>query len=338
MFHWSDGFQYGFWAMIAVYFTMAFAYLCLMLSMAEISSCLPFSGGSYALARVTTGSLIGFLVGITLLGNSAVIMMIVGIIVTRAIQLRQLYSQVIVWFLLMAVTFSALWQPSQTWRVWIPLITSAIFYLVLLATFIGGVAPTAEFSDGLAMEADHQENSIHFLALFPRCALFFTGIQFMQMGTLDVTEPKKNVPRCLLSCTLIAFLVGLILLFLVASHGPTELYYSQRVSLPIVPALSSVMQASESSISLLLLPGFIGGFQGYLFAVQRVMNAMSQSNLVLQYRSHRIPLTQEQYVLFRVMLVVVVVCVVGIAILGDRFVWIVTQWAMLGSMASQLAK
>lgn len=327
--------------MIAVYFTMAFAYLCLMLSMAEISSCLPFSGGSYALARVTTGSLIGFLVGITdrvaLLGNLAVIMMIVGIIVTRAIQLRQLYSQVIVWFVLMAVTFAALWQPSQTWRVWIPLISSAIIYLVLLATFIGCVAPTAEFSDGLAVKADHQENSIHFLAIFPRCALFFTGIQYMQMGTLDVSEPKKNVPRCLLSCTLLAFFLGLILLFLVASHGPTELYYSQRVSLPIIPALSSVLQASESSISLLLLPGFVGGFQGYLFAVQRVMNAMSQSNLVLQYRSHRIPLTQEQYILFRVMLVVVVVCVVGMAILGDQFVWIVTQWAMLGSMTSQLA-
>lgn len=59
---WCRGLEAGLGSyMIAVFF-IATAYICLLFSLAEISSGLPFAGGSYGIARVTLGVFPGYLI------------------------------------------------------------------------------------------------------------------------------------------------------------------------------------------------------------------------------------------------------------------------------------
>ncbi len=60
---WGSGFSNGFWEFFFATALSAFSFINLFLCIAEITSIVPFGGGTYALARVTTGPYIGFLVG-----------------------------------------------------------------------------------------------------------------------------------------------------------------------------------------------------------------------------------------------------------------------------------
>ena len=63
-FSWNAGLSAGFGSYAVATLLIATAYICLVFSMAELSSTLPFAGGGYGLARVTLGYYMGFLIGI----------------------------------------------------------------------------------------------------------------------------------------------------------------------------------------------------------------------------------------------------------------------------------
>jgi amino acid transporter len=54
-FAWNAGLSAGFGSFFIATFLIASAYACLILCISELSSGLPFAGGSYGLARVTAG-------------------------------------------------------------------------------------------------------------------------------------------------------------------------------------------------------------------------------------------------------------------------------------------
>lgn len=60
---WNYGLAYGFWEFFFCVIIMSVANMCLVLCQAEMTSILPFSGGSYGFARVTMGPYVGFVIG-----------------------------------------------------------------------------------------------------------------------------------------------------------------------------------------------------------------------------------------------------------------------------------
>ena len=62
-FSWNFALAAGFGSCFISVLLVGLAYICLCLCNAEMSSCLPFAGGAYGLARVTLGFYPGFLVG-----------------------------------------------------------------------------------------------------------------------------------------------------------------------------------------------------------------------------------------------------------------------------------
>ena len=63
-FAWNAGLAAGFGTFSMAFVCIGTAYFCLCACTAELSSCVPFAGGSYGLARCSFGSYAGFLVGI----------------------------------------------------------------------------------------------------------------------------------------------------------------------------------------------------------------------------------------------------------------------------------
>lgn len=341
MIFWSYGFRSGFYNTLGVFIILFSAYLCLTLCLAEISSCLPFSGGSYALARVTAGPLTGFLVGcadrIDLLCNIGLSIMLMGWISTKAMGIPYKYAQVLSWIVIYSMGCFNLWTTSRN-RYWWSMAGIAVFYVAILIVFFLSCVGNADFGKGLPVKSDEMVDGTDFLSLFPRCMLFFSGLQFVQVGAVDVKDPKKNIPRLLILGIAFAFLIGITVLFLAASHSPSVLFYSHQFPLAIIPALSSALQAQPKFIALILLPTFFASFQGSLFALQRVSMAMLQSNLLFLARPPDfIHCTDEQYFLIRMGIFIFVGMMVGFVIIRDEWFWIVAQIAMLGSMSSQCA-
>jgi amino acid permease len=342
MIFWVNGFRFGFYNTLGAYLILFSAYLCLTFCLAEISSCLPFSGGSYALARVTGGPFIGFVVGcadrIDLLANISLNMMIASWIVTHAIGIPQTYSQILCWLIIYSLSCFNLWKPSSE-RFWWPMAACLMSYIIVFLIFLVGCSMTAEFGNGLATTSTVAITELDFLSLFPKCMLFFSGLQFIQISAVDVVNPKQNIPRLLIAVVIIAFIAGIILLYLVASHSPINIFYSEEFPLSIVPALSSVLtNSSPRLIALLLLPTFFAAFQGNLFALHRVSMAMLQSNLLMVIRPSTWNfITDDQFELIRVGAFIICGMVVGFIVLREEWFWVVAQVAMLGTMTSQCA-
>jgi amino acid transporter len=63
-FCWNAGLQAGFGSYVIATFLIGTAYISLVMSMAEVTSVLPFAGGAYGFARLALGLYPGFLIGI----------------------------------------------------------------------------------------------------------------------------------------------------------------------------------------------------------------------------------------------------------------------------------
>lgn len=63
LFSWNAGIEAGFWEFFVCIIVTGTAYLIMILSLAEMSSALPFNGGMYGFIRLAIGPYIGFLVG-----------------------------------------------------------------------------------------------------------------------------------------------------------------------------------------------------------------------------------------------------------------------------------
>mmetsp|Transcript_28876 Transcript_28876/g.48477 ORF Transcript_28876/g.48477 Transcript_28876/m.48477 type:complete len:120 (+) Transcript_28876:48-407(+) len=58
---WNHGLKSGFWEYLIANTMIGLAYVGLVLCQAEMTSMLPFSGGTYGFARVTLGPFVGYL-------------------------------------------------------------------------------------------------------------------------------------------------------------------------------------------------------------------------------------------------------------------------------------
>ena len=61
--YWSQGFQEGFWQFFISVIIVGSGYLCLTLCLAEMTSMMPFAGGSFGYVRCALGPMIGYMVG-----------------------------------------------------------------------------------------------------------------------------------------------------------------------------------------------------------------------------------------------------------------------------------
>lgn len=146
-FAWNEGLTAGFGSLAIATFLIATGYSCLILCIAELSSALPFAGGSYGIARVTVGIYPGFLVGccdsIESVVYVAVAALTIGKIMT-SITLLSAALEPLWWFLFYAsAVMLQCWGGRLFWRA--NLFMAVVSFLIVLM-FIFGAAKFADFS------------------------------------------------------------------------------------------------------------------------------------------------------------------------------------------------
>ncbi len=222
---WNAGYLMGFWPFfVAVLFTFS-GYLCLSLCLAEMSSAIPFSGGTYGLARVTLGNFPAYLIGITEIFNYLIYVAFtigyIGGLLTQFFEsdrrLEPLYWFLFYVFLLLVHSMS----PKTWWNVQ-SLVAIALLVFVLLYCCLS--AEDANFrkyvGSGLVLFPSRGGQIHGFFKWLPEASWLFLGVETLPLASADTVQANKNIPKAIMSSILIAGFTGFSVLFSSAALAP----------------------------------------------------------------------------------------------------------------------
>jgi len=222
-FSWNAGLVAGFGSYCIGTVIIGFAYLCLCLCTAELSSTLPFAGGAYGLARCTLGFYAGFIIGcceaVEYIIYVAASVLSLGSIISSIAPVLVDY-QPLLW-LMFYVTANPfhIFGGHNFWR--LNLIVGVVSLFIIILYCVGSL-PYANF-DRYAVTGDGTwfvGGLESFLHVFPLAAWFFVGVEALNMACDDIDEPKKSIPYGQISCIVTLFVTALSVLFISSSLPP----------------------------------------------------------------------------------------------------------------------
>lgn len=283
--YWNLGFHEGFWEFFLTTVMVGSGYLCLTLCLAEMTSILPFAGGSYGYVRCTLGPALGFLVG------CCEAMEYVLYVATALAEFGQLVSisthfpsayEPLYWMLFYLVALSVhLRGGAVFWRTSDLLAVCTLLLVVLSllsATTVGNFERYA--SDAEAFEGD----GYRFFLYFPLASWFFVGVEAMTLTCEHVSDPSTHVPHAMVACILTLLTSAFCILFATGSVSPgAEAIYKDL--LPLNRAYEQAWQIASSAATILALPGIFSTAFGFMFAYGRQILAMSRSKLLPAFLS-----------------------------------------------------
>lgn len=289
-FSWHKGLEEGLASMIISTTLIGTAYLSMVLCIAEMSSTLPFSGGTYGFVRVALGSLCGALVGYS------EIILNVCYVSSTVLSLSKMVTSV--------THFSRLFEPCY-WLIFFSstlLIFSTrgcyIYVSIFVAIYSIGFLLIYVFATSPSMslyQEDLEELSPHSIwKSLPLCTWWYIGIEMLPLAANDCSDPKRHVPIAITRTMLTLFISSLAILLAVAAHGIPSVIDE---SLPMVPSFASALDISRSAVTWLSLPPIYGTAFGFVFNFSRQMTSMQYSRLLPSILPRNAPVSSEEEVI-----------------------------------------
>ncbi|KAG9406845.1 hypothetical protein AC1031_003173 [Aphanomyces cochlioides] len=176
---------------------MGMAYLCMVLSIAEVSSVISFPGGVYGLARCTVGFYFGFVAGCCELLEYTLFVTTGNLTISQVLSMRWpalLPYTPLIWLINQTITFAVVLIGGRLfWRFIVVMAIVVVMILFLYYFSAMSYADTATYSGGM-------DNACHggfpqFLAVLPQASWMFSGIESLSTLSNDVTDPKQLIPR-----------------------------------------------------------------------------------------------------------------------------------------------
>ncbi|ABO49828.1 ethanolamine:proton symporter, EAT family [Desulforamulus reducens MI-1] len=336
-FGWNFGLAAGgFWGLFAATILMAIMYTSMCLTIAELSTAIPFSGGAYAFARRAMGPWGGYLAGIGVvleyvLAPAVIVNGIAGYV-------HVLFPDVAQWMLV--IGFFAVFLIMNT----LGAKTTLNFELVVTAIAVVGLGIFAYLAiphfdaSKLTNIAPTEGNSkvlpfglVGIWAAIPYAIWLFLAIEGLPLVSEECKDPAKDMPKGLISSISTLVITAFLVLFLAAGNGGADAMSTSASPLP--EALAGALgQAhwSMKGLALIGLAGLIASFNGIIFGYGRAIFSLSRAGYLPRFLSAVHPRFHTPYV---ALLVGGAVGIVG-AILGNGDVLI--QIAVFGAVISYI--
>lgn len=278
----------GFGGLLVATLVIAVMYVCLCISLAEMATAMPFTGGGYAFARAAIGRWAGYMTGVAqnivfMLTAAAVVVSIGETARTWLAQICNiLVPQPLIWIIAyVAFTLINIYGIELTCRVALALTIAALGALVLFA-----VVAAPHFDLRLALDVPIVRHGSEWLPhglsgiawSIPFAIWFLVDIEMITLTAEETHEPTQALPRGLLYGILILIVAALIVLFLNSAIPPGALAVGNDQE-PLILALSAVLQSHSSIgwLSALVLLGYVAGFHAEVFASGRALFALSRA-------------------------------------------------------------
>eukprot|EP01040_Poterioochromonas_malhamensis_P002995 gene2991-3182_t len=278
VYSWNPLLLSGFWESLTGLLSTALMYFCLVFCISEMTSALPFSGGSYGFVRVCIGPFFGYVIGCCeALQN-------VAYVVSAVIPLAQMLSLLLkmdhtyepltwVFFFLTALAFNILGK-NYFWKFNLVI---GMVSLVLIVLYIASTIQYVEF-DKFSGVQDYSFDGGDFMTYLPYCAWFFMGIEGLPLTCVDCAKPAKEIPYAMVGCMIILFFSGMGVFFVSLSQSP-GIHEVANATLPLNFGYCHFLGISEDTATWLAIPAAHGTGFGFMFMYGRQMSSMSRSGL-----------------------------------------------------------
>ncbi len=290
----------GFGGMLIATGIMGLMYLCMVLSLAELSSSLPTAGGGYSFARRTMGPWGGYLTGTAILLEYAIAPAAIAIFIGGYVE-----SLVGINGWPVSLASYAIFVGIHLWGVGEAL--KVMFVITLLAVaallvFIAGMLPHFDHARLFDIAANPgAAGSSSFLpqgylgiwAALPFAMWLFLAVEGVPLAAEEAKDPARDMPRGIIVAMLILLVFGLVVLVLAPGGAGAALM--QDHGAPLVGALQAVYgedSALAAFVNWVGLAGLIASFFSIIYAYSRQVFALSRAG----YLPRRLSVTNRRKV------------------------------------------
>ncbi|KAF0704132.1 hypothetical protein As57867_007398, partial [Aphanomyces stellatus] len=267
---------------------MGLAYLCLALSMAEMTSMLPFAGGAYGLARCALSFYAGFIMGCAeaieyIMYVTCSVVQLGRMLADKWPQLRGL--EFLVWFAIYAVACSAIILGGKffwRWNMMLALISLGI----ILVFCLGSSGQVNLAANGGGQDMLVVGGFMAFMKASPLSTWFFVGIEALNTLSNEVHDPKTTIPKGQVACMLTLLITSAAVFFVSISLPPGMPAVATALA-PLSGGFSLLLNISEANAMLFSIPATFATIQGFILAFTNIIGAMANSRLLPAVLSQR---------------------------------------------------
>jgi ethanolamine permease len=277
----------GFGGMLVAVVAMAVMYLCLVFTLAELSTSLPTAGGGYSFARRAMGPWGGYLTGTAILLEYALAPAAIVVFIGSYINELTGWDGPVVYALCYVVFVGLhLWGAGEALKIMMGITVLAVAAIVVFAA-----AALPHFDHHLLFDTvtshDHSVPSANWFlphgyvgiwAAIPFAMWLFLAVEGVPLAAEEAKDPSRDLPRGIITAMVVLLITGGLVLFLVPGVAGTD--QMQDHGAPLVGALQSVYGEHSrlaTFINVVGLSGLIASFFSIIFAYSRQVFALSRA-------------------------------------------------------------
>ncbi|AQS36467.1 ethanolamine:proton symporter, EAT family [Shewanella psychrophila] len=283
----------GFGGMFIATLVMGLMYICLVLSLAEMSSSLPTAGGGYSFARRAMGPWGGFLTGTAILLEYAIAPAAIAVFIGSYVnELIGIDGPIVYGAFYLTFVGLHLWGATQALRIMMGITLLAV---IAIGVFAFGMIPHFSVDNLFDIAANPDvAGSSRFLpegymgiwAALPFAMWLFLAVEGVPLAAEEATNPSKDMPRGIIASMLVLIVFAAVVLLLVPGGAGADAMKAHGA--PLVGALQSVYGADSVAakfVNLVGLFGLIASFFSIIYAYSRQVFALSRAGYIPRFLS-----------------------------------------------------
>ncbi|WP_232847002.1 ethanolamine permease [Shewanella nanhaiensis] len=291
---WNFGLELGgFGGMLIATLVMGLMYICLVLSLAEMSSSLPTAGGGYSFARRAMGPWGGFLTGTAILLEYAIAPAAIAIFIGGYVnELVGIDGPIVYAAFYLVFVGLHLWGAGEALRIMMGITLLAV---IAIGVFMVGMVPHFDPANLFDIAANPDvagsssflpEGYMGIWAALPFAMWLFLAVEGVPLAAEEATDPAKDMPKGIIASMLVLIVFAAAVLLLVPGGAGAEAMKTHGA--PLVGALQSVYgldSLAAKFVNLVGLFGLIASFFSIIYAYSRQVFALSRAGYLPRFLS-----------------------------------------------------
>lgn len=343
---WNSGLTAGgFWGLVIATFLVAVMYVCLVYSMAEMSTMLPHAGGLYSFTRSAFGPFWGFMCGVALIIENVLAPVVAVIAVTS--YFKPLIPGVpvyLVWVLMYGIFMAInIWSTELTFNVGL---FATLVAIIALAVFYFGIVLLGEWRVDLLFNIppDPGQSATWLpkgwqgiFAAIPYAIWFYLAIEQLPLAAEESKDVRHNMPKALILAmfTLIVLSVFTLVINSGVAGGAAVIGKS---SAPLGDGLEAYFgkgPLTTFATAILMACGLIASFHFTIYAYGRTFFSLSRAGYIPRWLS----VTGKNYTPYRSLIlgtIVGLICAVSLDILGGAVKDVMLNMAVFAALIAYI--
>ncbi|PHR74340.1 MAG: ethanolamine permease [Arcobacter sp.] len=289
---WNFGIAEAGWGGFAIAAVlMAIMYICLVLSLAEMSAAIPAAGGGYSFARQVMGPAGGYLTGFAILIEYALAPAAIVIFIGSAVEALLGINGPLVYALFYAVFIAIhLYGVGEALKSMMVISALAVFAIIATAVaLIGQFDVNNLFDIAVSTEAYGASEFLPYgwygvWAALPFAMWLFLAVEGVPLAAEEAENPAKDVPKGIIAAMIFLLFTAVIVVFLTAGAVGADVIGKSAV--PLVDALSlSGYSSLATVVNVLGLAGLVASFFSIIYGYSRLVFALSRAGYLPQFLS-----------------------------------------------------